>query len=194
VNGTALTGRTGLYSGNRFDYRASIDYRFSPEILAYATVSTGFKGGGIAPRPFNAAQAVPFGPEKLTAYEIGVKTDLFDRKVRLNISAYLNKFSGAQLTLLSCPQFGGPGPCAVPQNAGNADVKGLEAELLVKPMEGCRSMLRLRFSTGNGPVLFRRLSICRCDFGLLGQSRTCEPACFAASRCGQGAVELWGSI
>lgn len=136
VNGTALTGRTGLYSGNRFDYRASIDYRFSPEILAYATVSTGFKGGGIAPRPFNAAQAVPFGPEKLTAYEIGVKTDLFDRKVRLNISAYLNKFSGAQLTLLSCPQFGGPGPCAVPQNAGNADVKGLEAELLVKPMEG----------------------------------------------------------
>lgn len=135
-NGTALTGRTGQYSGNRFDYRVSVDYRFSPEVLAYATISTGFKGGGIAPRPYNAAQAVPFGPEKLTAFEVGLKTDLFDRRVRFNASAYLNKFKGAQLTLLSCPQFGGPGPCAVPQNAGDADVKGIEFELFARPVEG----------------------------------------------------------
>lgn len=136
VNGTALSGRTGRYSGNRFDYRASLDYRFSTQVLAYATVSTGFKGGGIAPRPFNAAQAVPFGVEKLTAFEVGLKTDLFDRRVRFNASAYLNKFKGAQLTLLSCPQFGGPGPCAVPQNAGDADVKGIEFELLARPVDG----------------------------------------------------------
>lgn len=136
VNGIALSGRTARYSGNRFDYRVSLDYRFSPEVLAYATYSTGFKGGGIGPRPFNAAQAVPFGPEKLTAYEIGLKTDLLDRMVRLNLSAYFNKFKDAQLTLLSCPQFGGPGPCALPQNAGNADVKGFEAEVLLKPFAG----------------------------------------------------------
>jgi iron complex outermembrane receptor protein len=133
---TALTGRTARYSGDRFDYRISLDYRFSPEVLAYATWSTGFKGGGIGPRPFNAAQAVPFDPETLTAYEIGLKTDLFDRRVRLNLSAYLNKFKDAQLTLLACPQFGGPGPCALPQNAGNADVKGVEAELTIRPVDG----------------------------------------------------------
>jgi iron complex outermembrane receptor protein len=136
VNGTALTGRTARYSGNRLDYRVVVDYRFSPQILAYASTSTGFKGGGVGPRPFNAAQAVPFDPEKLTAYEIGLKTDLFDRHVRLNVSAYFNKFKDAQLTLLSCPQFGGPGPCALPQNAGNADVKGVEAELFARPIEG----------------------------------------------------------
>lgn len=133
---TALTGRTARYSGNRVDYRLSLDYRFSPEVLAYATFSTGFKGGGIGPRPFNAAQAVPFDPETLTAYEIGLKTDLFDRRVRLNLSAYYNKFKDAQLTLLSCPQFGGPGPCALPQNAGDADVKGFEAELYARPIDG----------------------------------------------------------
>jgi iron complex outermembrane receptor protein len=135
-NGTALSGRTARYSGNRIDYRASVDYRFSPEVLAYATISTGFKGGGIGPRPFNAAQAVPFDPETLTAYEIGLKTDLFDRKVRLNLSAYFNKFKDAQLTLLSCPQFGGPGPCALPQNAGDADVKGVELEVFARPIDG----------------------------------------------------------
>ena len=133
---TALTGRTARYKGDRVDYRVSLDYRFSPEVLAYATFSTGFKGGGVGPRPFNAAQAVSFNPETLTAYEIGLKTDLFDRRVRLNLSAYFNKFKDAQLTLLACPQFGGPGPCALPQNAGNADVKGLEAELFVRPVDG----------------------------------------------------------
>ncbi|HSI18606.1 MAG TPA: TonB-dependent receptor, partial [Sphingomonas sp.] len=133
---SALTGRTARYSGSRLDYRLSLDYRFSPQVLAYATMSTGFKGGGVGPRPFNAAQAVPFQPETLTAYELGLKTDLFDRHVRLNLSAYFNKFKNAQLTLLSCPQFGGPGPCALPQNAGNADVKGIEAELFLRPFAG----------------------------------------------------------
>ena len=52
-----LDGTTANYDGHRLDYRGSIDYRFSPAVLAYATVSTGFKGGGTNPRPFNAAQA-----------------------------------------------------------------------------------------------------------------------------------------
>jgi len=132
----ALTGSIGSYAGDRFDFRASADYRMSDEVLVYATVSSGFKGGGVSPRPFNAAQVVPFGPEELIAYEIGMKTDLFDRRVRLNLSAYYNDFSDAQLTLLSCPQFGGPGPCAVPQNAGDATVKGIEAELFAEPIDG----------------------------------------------------------
>lgn len=132
----ALSGTTARFRGSRWDYRASLAYRFAPEILAYATVSTGFKGGGIGPRPFNAAQARPFGPEKLTAFEIGFKTDLLDRKLRLNVAAYYNRFKDAQLTLQSCPQFGGPGPCALPQNAGDADVKGIEAELFFRPIEG----------------------------------------------------------
>ena len=136
ANGTALSGRTALFSGDRFDYRISADYRFSPEVLAYATVSTGYKAGGVGPRPFNAAQARGFGPEKLTSYEIGLKTDFLDRRVRLNLAAFYNDFKDAQLTLLSCPQFGGPGPCALPQNAGNAEVKGIEVELFARPIDG----------------------------------------------------------
>jgi len=133
---TALNGLTSTFSGSRFDYRASVDYRLSDAVLLYATTSTGFKGGGISPRPFNAGQAVPFGEEELTAYEIGAKTDLFENRVRLNVSGYINKYRDAQLTLLSCPQFGGPGPCALPQNAGNATIKGFEVELQAEPIDG----------------------------------------------------------
>jgi iron complex outermembrane receptor protein len=104
--------------------------------MTYAQFSTGYKGGGVNPRPFNPAQAQPFGPETVGAYEIGIKTDLFDRTVRFNVSAFHNDYSDIQLTLLSCPQFGGPGPCALPANAGNADIDGIEFELAIRPAEG----------------------------------------------------------
>jgi len=135
-NGTALSGRTAVFEGSRTDYHFSADYRFNPAVMAYASVGTGYKAGGVGPRPFNAEQARAFGPEKLTSYEMGLKTDLFDRRVRFNTAIFFNDFKDAQLVLLSCPQFGGPGPCALPQNAGDAKVKGVEAEIFATPIEG----------------------------------------------------------
>lgn len=132
----ALNGVTGSYEGDKWDYRLAVDYRISPEFLVYASTSTGFKGGGIGPRPFNPAQVQSFDPETLTAYEVGFKSDLFDRKLRINAAAFFNKYKDIQLTFLSCPQFGGPGPCALPQNAGDADVKGIELETTIRPVDG----------------------------------------------------------
>lgn len=152
----ALDGVTAIYNGDRFDYRVSLDYRFSPQVLAYATVSTGFKGGGVGPRPFNAAQARDFNPEKVRTYEIGLKTDLLDN-VRLNLTGFYNDFTDAQLTLLSCPQFGGPGPCALPQNAGDANQKGFEAELLATfgglMIDGAASYLDYEYDCVNPAVV-----------------------------------------
>ncbi|MEO5706285.1 MAG: TonB-dependent receptor [Alteraurantiacibacter sp.] len=132
----ALDGVTGAFDGDKIDWRANLQYRFSDQLMTYAQVSTGFKGGGINPRPFNPAQVQPFGPETLTAYELGFKSDLFDRLVRLNGAVYFSDYKGIQLTLLSCPQFGGPGPCALPQNAGDAEIKGLELEATIDPGNG----------------------------------------------------------
>ncbi|MGZ8348938.1 MAG: TonB-dependent receptor [Allosphingosinicella sp.] len=132
----ALDGVTGVYDGDQIDYRLSVDYRFSPEFMAYFTTATGFKGGGIGPRPFNPAQARGFDPEELTNYEIGFKTDLFDNRVRFNVAGFFGQYDGIQLALLSCPQFGGPGPCALPQNAGDAEISGLEFETFIRPVDG----------------------------------------------------------
>jgi iron complex outermembrane receptor protein len=52
---TGLYDVKGEFKGSRWDWRAVTDYRFSPEFLAYASVSTGYMGGGVNPRPF-------FGP------------------------------------------------------------------------------------------------------------------------------------
>ena len=124
----SLNGQTGHYSGDHVDYRVSVDYRWSPALMTYATVSTGFKGGGVSPRPFNVLQVRSFNQEHLTAFEVGAKTDVFDGRLRFNASAFYNIYKDIQLTLLSCPQYGGPGPCALLANVGDADVKGLEFE------------------------------------------------------------------
>jgi iron complex outermembrane recepter protein len=129
---TALSGNVARYSADRLDYRVAVDYQFTDDFMVYASVSTGFKGGGSNPRPFNAAQLIPFNPEKVTAYEIGFKSDFLDRKVRLNAAAFLNDYIDLQIPVNACP---GP-PCAARLNAGDAKVKGFELELTAYPAEG----------------------------------------------------------
>ena len=126
----------GLFEGDRFDWRIVGDYRFSDSLLAYASVSTGFKGGGVNPRPFVADQADPFNPETLTTYEVGFKSDFLDRRVRLNGAVFLNKYNNIILGQLICPDSVLPSPCLKPQNIGSADVKGLELETTIIPVDG----------------------------------------------------------
>ncbi len=127
-----FSGSVGRFSGSRTDYRANVDYRWNEELMTYVNVSTGFKGGGINPRPFIASQVQPFGPETLTAYELGAKSDWFNHHLRANVSGYYNKYKDIQVTLLSCPQYSGGStlePCAAPVNGGNADIYGAELEV-----------------------------------------------------------------
>ena len=132
-----LNELTAVYDGNRFDWRLSVDYRFSPEVLVYGTVGTGFKGGGVTARPFLPQHATQgtFGPETVTAYELGIKTDLLDRRLRLNLAGFYNDYKSIQLNLSDCSAYGG-GPCAVVANAGDGKMWGFEAELSATPVDG----------------------------------------------------------
>ena len=142
--GNPIDGQVGKYSGDHVDYRASVQYQFTPDVMAYGQVSTGFKGGGINPRPFTVFQVVPFAPETVTSFEAGLKTDLFDRRARINVAAFYSNYKNAQLNLVPvCPQFSDPattaddgGPCAAIANAGNAHIKGVEIETSLRPIRG----------------------------------------------------------
>ena len=130
----ATNGNVGVYRGNHIDYRGTVAYQIDPHVNVYAEVATGFKGGGINGRPYYAEQVLPVAPETVKSYEMGIKSDLFDRHVRLNVAAFYNNYSAMQLVLSSCPQYvpaGEPQNCAMPANVGDATIKGaeLEAEL-----------------------------------------------------------------
>ena len=60
-----LNNTTGSYSGSHTDYRAGLEYQWTPEVMTYAQYSTGYRGGGVNPRPFIPQQEVPFKPETL---------------------------------------------------------------------------------------------------------------------------------
>jgi len=133
----SLNGVVGKFAGDHWDYRGVVQYRWSPTVMTYAQLSTGFTIGGVNPRAFFPAQALPFGPEKLMAYEVGLKTDLFDRRVRLNLSSFYNKYKDILVVVSTCPLPGAPpAPCALPVNAGEANVKGAEAETTIRLAPG----------------------------------------------------------
>ena len=136
-----LNGRSATFKGTRTDYRASLNYQFTSDVMAYTSISTGYKGGGVNPRPFYPSQTLSFKPETLTAYEVGTKMNLFDNHMRLNVAAFYNNYKDIQLTLSTCPtpplngvQYP-PAPCALPANVGSAHVKGGEVEMEIHPVE-----------------------------------------------------------
>lgn len=138
-----LDGASGAYSESRFDYRANVQYQWTQDVMTYVQYSTGFKGGGINPRPFFPSQVQPFGPESIDAYEIGIKSDFFDRRMRVNVAAFFNEYQDIQLVLQTCPQFNPPDvpptvvlPCAMTANAGDGEVKGIELEATLRPIDG----------------------------------------------------------
>jgi iron complex outermembrane recepter protein len=132
-----LNGQVGSFAGKRWDYRAAVQYNWTNDLMTYVQYATGFKGGGINPRPFFPQQALPHGSETLDAYEAGFKSTFFGRLLRLNGAAFLNKYDDILVTVSNCPLPGVPAaPCALPLNAGKADVKGLELELSAEPVRG----------------------------------------------------------
>ncbi len=152
----ALDGLTAVYpnpgqKGSYVDWRLTVDYRFSPYVLAYITAGTGFKGGGVTARPFDAPQAIngSFGAETVTAYEVGLKTDLLDRTLRVNLSAFYNDYKSIQLPLITCASLGSNAPCGARQNAGDGVIKGFEAEVTASPFPGLNFDGSLSYITGN---------------------------------------------
>ncbi|MFC4256923.1 TonB-dependent receptor [Croceibacterium xixiisoli] len=162
-----LTGQVGVYSETLTDYRAVASYRFTPDIMAYAQYSTGFKGGGVAPRPYSFRQIRPFGAEKLKSYEIGFKADLFDRLLRINGDVFHMDYTGYQGTPNVCldsdnnqlpeDQGGIPGLCGQYLNIGDARVRGFELETTLRPVrgltiDGSLSLTDFKFTSINYPT------------------------------------------
>lgn len=94
----------GPNNGNETDhkitYRAGVNYQATPNDLIYATVSTGFKAGGFNDFDPRTGAAAPYGPEQLTAYEIGYKGRPLPG-VTVSTSAYYYDYSKDQINGLT---------------------------------------------------------------------------------------------
>jgi iron complex outermembrane receptor protein len=113
--------------------RAGAEYRFADNVMGYVSYSEGFKSGGWTTRlsfPHITIEANPpqnpdrldFDPETATSYEIGVKSELLDRRVMLNTALFTTDYENIQVLVQQ-------GISPVFANAGDGDISGLEVEL-----------------------------------------------------------------
>ena len=147
---------------SRVDWRAGFNYKFTPAVMGYVSAATGYRPPAFNPRPFQPSQFQPVDGENQTAYEIGLKSDLLDHKLRINAdifySDYKKRIIGA--SGVECgknadgsiiqPTGGAPGfpnpeggplcaaPAATPLTAyvnAPAKIKGAELEITMRPIE-----------------------------------------------------------
>lgn len=127
---TSLTGIHQVLKSGKFTYRAALDYQMTDDVLLYGVVSRGYKAGTFnVQTPGDPAVK----PETLDALEAGLKTDLLDRKLRVNLSAYHYKYKEIQLTQL-VPVSGGAASLSRILNATSAKIYGFELEVVARPV------------------------------------------------------------
>ena len=132
--------------------RFGIQFQATPSTLLYVTYAKGFKSGGFDAGTAPALQ-VGFAPEKLTDYEGGIKTTLFDRRLRLNVSGFLYDYTDLQVQVVQ-------GLSIITTNADSARVYGAELEFTALvtdafTIEGNASWLHARYRNyfGTDPAL-----------------------------------------
>jgi iron complex outermembrane receptor protein len=119
---------------NVFTPKLGAQYRFTPEFMAYGSFSVGFKAGGIPGRPASPALYVPTNPEWVTAYELGVKSEWFDRRLRVNLAGFYSLYKDIQVTRNTTDAQGAF--VRLEQNAGDGRIFGFEAEAATAPVRG----------------------------------------------------------
>jgi iron complex outermembrane receptor protein len=107
-----------------FTPKAGAEYHFTDDVMSYFTYSKGFKAGGFNQQltaPYTTAPS--FRPEENKSYELGVKSEWFNKRLRLNAAGFIQDYTDIQLLLTlqgaASPLIG---------NSGNARIKGAELE------------------------------------------------------------------
>ena len=110
------------------DPSVTLSYKPNTDLLVYASYSKGFKSGAFQYFAFTAPVAsVVVEPERLDAYQAGVKADLFERRLRVNASLFQYKYKDIQVPRIEVPA-GGTVPSVTLSNAARSTLKGFEVE------------------------------------------------------------------
>jgi iron complex outermembrane receptor protein len=121
--GTIVTPTSQSTSFNEVTWRASLDHDFSDKVMGYLSVNKGYKAGGYSVILY---QRPAYEPETLTAYELGLKSEIFDNRARLNTSVFKYDYKNIQLLRVVT---GGAAPFNIP----GAEIRGIDVELEWQP-------------------------------------------------------------
>jgi len=118
-------------SENKLTWSANTQYKFTPDMMAFATVSTGFKSGGFNASRLPAGAPVEFEEETSITYEAGIKSMWFDNRLLFNATIFhmeLKDFQEAVLNPITNSGF-------IVGNAGDRRVRGIEMDFQARPID-----------------------------------------------------------
>jgi len=124
-------------------WRLVLDHKFTDDVMVYGSYNRGFRSGnfitavGAGPNPQK-----PFDPEFINAFEVGVKSELLDRRLRLNAAVYYYDVKDLQFQILQ-------GVSTVTQNAAAAKIKGAELALTWQAADGLTLDLGTSYINGH---------------------------------------------
>lgn len=114
--------------------RLGFEYRWNPEVMTYVSAARGYKSGGINAAGTTTFEFTIFDPEFLWTYELGLRSDWLDQRLRFNVSAFYSDYKDLQFRSVRWDPSGTPiNPVA---NVAAAEITGLEVELIAVPAPG----------------------------------------------------------
>jgi iron complex outermembrane receptor protein len=146
-------------SQNRVDWLLSTDYKINDDVMVYASAATGSRPPGLTTIVNTSRQVAPTAAEDLVSYEVGVKTELFNRRLRTNFDIFYTDYKSLAQAVQGFECVGEPGPKATwfasasacqqfAPNTGNvqyfqnfgipAKVQGAEWEITALPLDHLR--------------------------------------------------------
>ncbi len=136
---TIPIAQTSAALGNnrtRFDdlsWRVAVDWQATRDLFGYASVSRGTKAGGFSGALLTSqAQTRPYRDERLTSYEVGLRSEFLDRRLRINATGFYYDYRDVQVYTL---ENNGGFPDSILSNLPRARVTGAELELIARPVE-----------------------------------------------------------
>jgi len=124
ITGSCVSN-AGVSGGDTFSSttpRFALEYQWSDDVMTYAAASKGFKSGGT--NDSVADINTPFAPEELWSYEVGLRSDFFDNRARLNVTYFTMDYEDKQITVTADPIC--TRRCTT--NVGDAEISGWEIE------------------------------------------------------------------
>lgn len=126
---------TGELDSSRLTTKFGLDYQFNEDMMAYFSFAEGYKAGEFGARASSPITVGPTDDESSESFEIGLKSEWFDNRLRLNVAAFYTEYEDLQVSVFLPSNDNPTGQESALSNIAGATTKGLEVELFALPHE-----------------------------------------------------------
>ena len=135
--GTDNNATRSPFEFDKLTSRLALQMQFTDNFMGYVSYSEGFNSGGVSAATIGSTRTLfPYDPSTLENFEVGIRTDLMDGKLRFNATVFDTAWVDLQAAgVVYDPVTGAQIPTLVTTNVGEAEAKGAEFELTILPTE-----------------------------------------------------------